>query len=385
MARVTLVLIADRGTAPTEDEIRRATDALEKGGHAVEVLVPFAPGQNPPAWASSDGPAPAGRWTEAGFRGRVAAAVHGLLEGAGEWLVVAAPHDGHRPEDYARVVEALERSGAALVVASRRADGDGVPPASRLSARLGRGLRRLLGTSDPFSTLVGISRPALESASSEFRAIGSHFTPELLARVPGPRLDLPARPRRRRLPVRPTFDDIRHLKRLADDRFGTASRLLQFCLVGASGMVIDLSAYALFQWLFARSTLAGKVAPLVGSADLAAAAFLAVGLALCWNFSLNRRLTFNDARRGPLVRQFLAYAMSNALAVSLNLTLRLGLPRYVAFFDHHKLAAAVVGVVLATGLSFSLSRWVVFRHAHRARPRPRHLREAPVSEASSAG
>ena len=31
------------------------------------------------------------------------------------------------------------------------------------------------------------------------------------------------------------------IKRLADDRFGNFSRLLQFCVVGASGMVIDLS------------------------------------------------------------------------------------------------------------------------------------------------
>ena len=48
------------------------------------------------------------------------------------------------------------------------------------------------------------------------------------------------------------LNDIRQLKRVLDQRFGTFSRLVQFCMVGASGMVVDLSFYALFQMLFAR-------------------------------------------------------------------------------------------------------------------------------------
>ena len=43
---------------------------------------------------------------------------------------------------------------------------------------------------------------------------------------------------------------VRPLKHLLDLRFGNYSRLVQFCIVGASGMVVDLSFYALFQWLF---------------------------------------------------------------------------------------------------------------------------------------
>ncbi len=83
-------------------------------------------------------------------------------------------------------------------------------------------------------------------------------------------------------------------------------------------------------------------------------------MALCWNFSLNRRFTFSYARHGSLLRQFVTYVLSNALAVSVNLAIRLSLPRHVPFFDQHKLGAAVVGIVLATGLSFSMARWLVF-------------------------
>ena len=64
------------------------------------------------------------------------------------------------------------------------------------------------------------------------------------------------------------------VKRLADDRFGNFSRLFQFCVVGASGMVIDLSCYALFQFWLSRTFLAGIKTQVFGSRqplDLAAA------------------------------------------------------------------------------------------------------------------
>jgi dolichol-phosphate mannosyltransferase len=188
----------------------------------------------------------------------------------------------------------------------------------------------------------------------------------------------------------PSFDDLRHFKRLADDRFGNASRLIQFCAVGASGMVIDLTAYALFQLVFSRTPLARRETPLVGGPlDLAAAGAVAIALALTWNFSLNRRLTFNYARHGSIARQYFTYALSNALGIALSLSLRLYLPAHVGFFNRHKLAAAVVGIVAATGVSFSMARWLVFsrRSADRDRVRAqgRRAETAELVEPSAAG
>ncbi len=177
------------------------------------------------------------------------------------------------------------------------------------------------------------------------------------------------------------MDEVRHLKRLADHRFGNASRLLQFCLVGASGMVVDLSFYAAFQWLFGRTALAGyNVPPTKVSFALALARASAIGVALAWNFSLNRRLTFSYARGGSLARQFAVYVASNLLGVMVSLAVSLGLPRKVAFFAAHKLAAAVVGIVMATGISFSMSRWVVFRNQATDLPEP-----PPVGDPRAAG
>ena len=163
--------------------------------------------------------------------------------------------------------------------------------------------------------------------------------------------------------------DLRPLKHVLDGRFGNFSRLIQFCVVGASGMVVDLTFYALFQWLLSFTWLASLKSDLGFSWQLAIAAAFSISIALLWNFTLNRRLTFNDAMKGSWLRQFLTYALSNALAIALNFSLRLYLPTQVAFFARHRLAAAVVGIVAATGISFSMSRWIVFSRRPPARNR----------------
>jgi dolichol-phosphate mannosyltransferase len=128
-------------------------------------------------------------------------------------------------------------------------------------------------------------------------------------------------------------------------------------------------------------------APLVGGPlDLAVAGGLAIAVALSWNFSLNRRLTFSYARHGSLARQYLTYALSNALGIALSFSLRLYLPQHVGFFHRHRLAAAVVGIVAATGISFSMSRWLVFSRSGVARDKARaEARAAAQAVPSSTG
>ena len=148
-------------------------------------------------------------------------------------------------------------------------------------------------------------------------------------------------------------------------------------------MAVDLTFYALFQWLLSWTWLATVRSARLGfSWHLAVAAALSIAIALLWNFTLNRRLTFNDARGGSWVRQFLTYALSNAVAIALSFSVRLYLPARVAFFARHRLAAAVVGIVAATGISFTMSRWIVFARRPEMK-RPTHIDSQPqVSQPS---
>jgi dolichol-phosphate mannosyltransferase len=349
MAHVSLILPIAPGADRLDERIHEHRQALERAGHRVEVLAVADPR------LAADLVGLEGAWNllVAESPGLAVSAIAGLRQAEGDLLLILDLECGYCPEDLARVIAPVERGEADLAVGCQGKLGF-----------LGRSARALIGTSDPRSGLVALSRSCVEQADEDLAPVGSRYAIELLLKTQKRSVDVPVRDgapaSRRRRNV--SLDDLRHFKRLADHRFGNASRLLQFCMVGASGMMVDLSTYALFQWLFSKTWLARVPAPIGNeSLALAASGALAIALALTWNFSLNRRLTFNYARHGSIVRQFLTYALSNALGIALSFSLRIVLPGRFAFFHRHKLAAALVGIVAATGISFSLSRWVVFR------------------------
>jgi dolichol-phosphate mannosyltransferase len=361
MRRVSLILPLADAAAFRPDAIDRCRRGLESAGYEVEVIAVLDPAEHATP-TSSD---PALIWLRAPASGLAAAAITGLVRAQGDVRLVLDPTQGYFPEDLARTVEPIALHKADLVVARREAQSgsDGrLGPLRIASGWAGRLALRVLGATNPMAGLVAVSPALVDQIAGTYRPIGSRFAVDLLLRARGRKAEVAVRSERESPTPGLGIDDFRHLKRLADDRFGNASRLLQFCAVGASGMVVDLSCYALLQHVFAKTTLAQGIAPLVGGRlDLAVSGAIAIALALTWNFSLNRRLTFSDARAGSIPRQFVAYAMSNALGIALSFFLRLSLPLHFVFFDQHKLAAAVVGIVTATGISFSLARWVVFR------------------------
>jgi dolichol-phosphate mannosyltransferase len=369
MARVCLILPLTSTETLSSDWLARCVDGLESSGHTVEVLAVLERAAASPGLP----PHQALTWIDSSALGLSAAAMTGLADAEGDYLVVVDAARGYHPGDVARVIDPLARSEADLVVArSLPADklGPGTSTRSGWAAVASRLLARpLLGVSDPFAGLVALNAEVAQKVVGSFVPVGDRFVVDLLVRTKGRRTEVPVRTECPNTPVPLSIDDLRHLKRLADDQFGNASRLIQFCAVGASGMVVDLTSYAIFQLVFSQTWLKALQAPVIGgSLDLAVAGALAIALALTWNFSLNRRLTFNDARHGSIIQQYLTYALSNAVGIALSLCLRLSLPAHFGFFDRHRLAAAAVGIVAATGISFSMARWVVFNRNTHAKP-----------------
>jgi len=305
----------------------------------------------------------------------------GLTAAKGETLVVLDPAREYGPEALTQVLDALDSGQAEVVV--------GVPRRNygRFSFRGVRGrtlaiLGRLaLGTSDGLSGLVALRRSAVRSLVLENPRIpGSRILLDVLTWCSGRLLDVPvttAASDKRRLDA-VGLDDLRQLKRVFDHRFGTLSRLVQFCIVGASGMVVDLTLYAVLLWLLASVGLGGTPEPASSfNRSMFFAGCLSIWAALTWNFLLNRRLTFNDTRGGSIIRQYFIYALGNALGIAVSLTLRLYLPSRFGVFARHRLAAAVVGIVVATGISFSMSRWIVFRR--KPAPAPSAAADEPAA------
>jgi dolichol-phosphate mannosyltransferase len=345
MSKVSLIVLERRDQPAPALRLGLWREAIVEAGHEIELIHLRTP---------SDAPTlPEAYVLHSREIGLATDAFEGLDAASGDVLIVVDGTRAFPPSDLVRLIDPLASGQAQVAV------GDGQTSGWR--KLIIAGMRPLTGSWAPFSSLIGVTRDGYEAVKHEFKPVGHRFTLEILARIREGRTDVEMLGDGKSGSTALHFDDIRHFKRLADDKLGNLSRLIQFCAVGASGMVVDLTCYALFQWLFVRTWMANWPTWIGSPLDLVAASILSIGVALCWNFTLNRHLTFNYAKKGPLFSQFITYVLSNALGVTLSLTLRLWLPRSIQFFADHKLAAAVVGIVAATGISFSMSRWVVFR------------------------
>jgi len=384
MESISLIIPISETDVPTDKDIASYRRILLDQVHATSIEVILAgdlPAKSNAAGASDPIVIPT---TGAG---RIAAVRKGINAASSELLVVLDRHRAYTPQAIVEVIEGLRTSDVDFAIAVPRRDRHRSLWHALARRCLGAIGQLTMGTSDMFSGLIAIRPTRLRAATNLPGDRGSRLVLDLLAWPGTAHCDVPVATRPDdRLHVGPLrFDDIRQLKRLLDHRFGTFSRLVQFCVVGASGMVVDLTLYALLQLLFASLWSLPSGPSAAGfSWPLATAGALAIFTAMVWNFTLNRRLTFNDSRGGSIPRQFLTYALGNALGIAVSLSLRLCLPQYVGFFARHRLAAAVVGIIVATGISFSMSRWVVFIRkpvsaAGRASlPVPAALQESPA-------
>lgn len=123
---------------------------------------------------------------------------------------------------------------------------------------------------------------------------------------------------------------------------GAQAEFLRFCVVGASGYVVNSALF----WLLDRS-LAYPVA--------FAVAFVCAATS---NFGLNRAWTFrSDGRVSPQYARFLAVSL---LALAVDLLVLSGL---VELAGAPKLVAAAAAIVAATPASFAGNRLWTFRSA----------------------
>jgi dolichol-phosphate mannosyltransferase len=396
--RVSLILPLSAGKALCAQDIDAYRQALAvaagESAAGVEVLIAEAVSESDPSrngtckadWVDSLPPSnvrvmrvksPGEGW---------ASVVRAALNAAsGEQLVVIDPRRGYSPESLARLARRLAANDWDLAVGIPRLEDVGL--FGWLQLHLGFGLvsRLFLGTSDIFSGLFAIRRSVWEHEAHHISTGDSSLILDLLSRHRARCIDVKVGGGRALKPRGVGIGHIRPLKHLLDLRFGNYSRLVQFCMVGASGMVIDLTCYALFQWVFSFTALYTlRTAAFGVSSHVAVARALSIAIALVWNFTFNRRLTFNDARKEGLARQFLTYVLSNALAIAFNFSVSLYLPGKVGFFARHKLAAAVVAIVAATGISFSMSRWLVFAQRPGPRIKPPAPHERPRVQTSAA-
>jgi dolichol-phosphate mannosyltransferase len=252
------------------------------------------------------------------------------------------------------LLEALDQTGADLAVASRNVAGGGYEAFSftrRLASRIATLLARVLlyrarRVADPMSGFFAMRRNVVQNTT--LRPIGYKILLEVLVRGHLKRVvEVPYQFRTRqtgesKLTIRQQWEYLYHVLRLAAVRPDDL-RFLRFCLVGASGVLVNMGLLSLL---------------VVHGLNYVIAGFMATAAATTGNFILNDRITWQERRAssfGVMTARYLQYwAVTGASTIvqvgCLALLTLSGLPYWLA---------NLVGIGGAAVWNFSANgRWV---------------------------
>lgn len=304
-----------------------------------------------------------------GERGLSTAVIRGWQVARGEYLAVMDADLQHPPEANLELLAEMQR-GADLATASRHVVGGGVSDWSLLRRMLSRGAQLLgllmlpgvLGRlSDPMSGYFMVRRSAI--AGVPLHPLGYKILIEVVARgrigwigevgyVFRERTDGESK-----VTYRQYLQYLRHLWRL---RWSTlpSSRLFRFCVVGATGVVVDMGL------LFLLSD------PSMLGFGLTRSKIVAAEVALLNNFLWNDSWTFAEAAtREPgfsaKLRRFLGFNVICSFGIALNVVL-LNVLFNIAGLDRY--LANAIAILAVTAWNYGLSRklnWPVLPSAKR--------------------
>jgi dolichol-phosphate mannosyltransferase len=287
-------------------------------------------------------------------RGLSQAVLDGLRRSDRDVLVVMDADLSHPPEKIPGLLAALA-DGADFAVGSRFVSGGSTDDDwgvfrwlnSRVATLLAFPLTSL---KDPMSGFFALRRETFEQGR-EFSPVGYKIGLELLIKCGCARaVEIPIHFSDRRfgeskLSLKEQLKYLRHIRRLYIHRYGVWSHLVQFLLVGASGLAVNL---LILTFLLHRGV----------DEKLAIAA--AIVASMVSNFVLNRRFSFSYARGRSILGQFAGFVCACSLGAAVNYAATLA--AWDAF--HYRQMAAVLGVVAGTAFNFVASRFFVFRQEH---------------------
>ncbi len=313
--------------------------------------------------------------TRVGQRGLSSAVLEGFGRASGDLLVCMDADLSHPPEAIPALLDCLA-AGADFALGSRYVPGGSTQEGWGLFRWLNSKVATLLArpftkVRDPMAGFFALPRTVFQRAAG-LSPIGYKIALELIVKCRCRDIrEVPIHFAKRKfgqskLSLKEQFNYLKHLKRLADHKYGWFSRLFQFCVVGGTGTVVDLATYALLLDL-AVHPLTRALAASQSAADFMAdgARALAIWVAMTWNFFFNRRLTFSHARGESVFQQYWRFVAACSVGALISFAISRFLPRVIGFFHAHLLAAAVVGIVAGLLFNFTLSLKWVFRRRHR--------------------
>ena len=295
--------------------------------------------------------------TRSGPRGLSYAVVDGLAEASGQVLLVMDADLSHPPEAIPSMLEALARNDSDFVIGSRYVPGAGTDENwgflrsvnSKIAAWMARPFTRV---KDPMAGYFALRRETYESAE-DLDPIGYKIGLELMVKCGCRRIaEVPIHFADRqkgvsKLSLREQLRYLRHLKRLADYKYGALSHLLQFGFVGGMGTLVNLLMFTAL-----RSAGMGRASSLAA----------AIWLAMTHNYLLNRSITFSYARgQKGIARQYAQFMATCLVGLFVNYLVAMRLMNHIEVFGRIEQLAVIVGVLSGMIFNFAGSKLWIFR------------------------
>jgi dolichol-phosphate mannosyltransferase len=291
-------------------------------------------------------------------RGLSSAILEGLRSARGELLVVMDADLQHDASILGEMARKAREGGAELVIATRYADGGSVGKWSLVRwtmSRLATLMSRLVvhsQVSDPMSGFFMLTQTAFARVADKLNPRGFKILLEIIARSPPLKVSEVGYTFQVRQHGESKLDSgvgIAYLRALYDLSLGRfiPLRFLVYCLVGASGVVVNLGVL----WLLKTQAKMETNPSLV----------IAIGTAMLSNFTLNNLLTFSDRRQqgmAALARAFALFAVVSAAGAVINYAVT---SLFSARLQANLYAADLVGIVLSTVWNYSLNRHITWK------------------------
>jgi dolichol-phosphate mannosyltransferase len=290
-------------------------------------------------------------------RGLSPAVIDGLRLAKNPVLVCMDCDLSHPTEKIPAMILALA-SGQQMVLGSRYvpggSTGDDWGLFRWLNSRVATLLARpLTNVKDPMSGFFAIRKSDFEHAR-DLNPVGYKIALELIVKCGFENVgEIPIAFSNRvygesKLTLKEQLKYIKHLRRLYLHQFGEAMHLVQFLVVGATGVVVNLVVLTLCQHLGASPAVA-----------------IASGIctSMISNFALNRRFSFSYARDRRWTNQFLGFVIASAVGAVVNFSIALYLQSQIlpTAMPHSLQIAALAGVAAGMAFNFIANRYFVFR------------------------
>jgi dolichol-phosphate mannosyltransferase len=293
-------------------------------------------------------------------RGLSSAVLEGLNRTSGDIIIVMDADLSHPPEVIPSMLDALHK-GSDFVVGSRYTEGgvtdDNWGLFRWLNSRAATLLSRpFTSINDPMSGFFALRRATYAKADF-LNPIGYKIGLELLVKCRCSAIcEVPIAFTDRihgesKLSLREQLRYIQHIRRLFLYKYATWSEVVQFIVVGASGVLVNLLAVTalLHIGLSANVSIAGAIA-----------------VSICTNFLLNRRFTFSYSKSGYIPTQFMSYLASVSCGALINYFAAVFLLKLFPWFIPQ--FGSLCGIAVATIANFVALKFLVFKRKH-YRPR----------------